>query len=232
MQLRSYSLVPVQDGKKWLRNQITLGYLDYLVKEAHSGGSDEVVWLSKKNLLLKGIKRDQNGYEEINILLPDWSEGETMDQVAVRDEDFGHWFHERERAGGKTMVYLNASCWSSTRAQRELIAARSPLLSVIATQASAWTFSNSPNNHERLIIDMIRKKKTYPQMRERLALITDEKNPFIFPDDKDYENKIWSDLYMALEYSVELNAVSAPDPSVRQNGIRSQPKSLAPGLLQ
>lgn len=209
MYLFPYNSVSISDGKQWLREKIESGQLDYWVKEAHAGGNDEVIWLAKKNILLKGVKRlSQGRTEEIYLLFP-----ESLDpflggrEVPVSDQDFGDWMRQREKNRGKDLVYVNASCWSSHRAKQEIIAARSSLLHEIPTRASAWTFTNKENNHERLLVDMIRKGKSYSEMRARLDAIQDSPNPYIFPDEEVYDVSIWRGMHSALDFSVKVQTV-------------------------
>lgn len=203
-----FSTTTITNGKEWLQQKMESGELDYLVKEAHSGGADEVMWLAKKNILLKGSRRVKGKVEEIYILFP-----ESIDpllngkEVPIRDQEFGQWIRQREANQGKELVYVNASCWSSYRAKQELIASRSPLLIEIPTTASSWTFSNKPNNHERLLVDLIRKGKTYPEMRSRLDEIQESPNPYIFPNEESYQANIWSSMNSALDYSLLIEAV-------------------------
>ncbi len=106
-----------------------------------------MVWIAKKNILLKGSRRLKGKLEEIYILFPE-SLGSLIGAKVegIRDQEFGDWIRHREANKGKELVYVNGSCWSSYRAKQELIAARSPLLTEIATTQSSWTFANKSNN--------------------------------------------------------------------------------------
>lgn len=197
------------DAKTWLREKIESGELDYLVKEAHSGGNDEVVWLAKRSYVVRGVKNRPDGHrEEIYIVIPEGIDSFMAGrEVPVRDSEFGEWLRARERNKGLDLVYINASCWSSQRAKQEIIAARSSLLTEIPTRASTWTFTNKPNNHEKTLIDLLRKGKKYSEMREALESIKDSPNPFIFPDDDLYELTIWQSLHSALDFNVEVKVI-------------------------
>lgn len=198
----------VNDPKAWLGEKIASGEIDYWVKEAHAGGSDEVIWLAKNNELLEGSKTLANGQtEKVYILYPKELDPKMGGhEIPIRDQDYANWFKARERNRGNDLVYINASCWSDSRAKQELIAARSPLLHQIATTASTSTFANKVENHERLVIDSLRHGKSYQQMRDGLEAIKGSANPFIFPSDSEYESRIWNNLQNALDYNFELSA--------------------------
>lgn len=202
-----WNAVPVVDSKEWVREQIISGNVDYLVKEAHSGGNDEVVWLAKKNYVVKGVKKMADGRrEEVYLLIPEQIDPLTGGrEVPIRDFEFGEWVRQREEKSGTDLVYVNGSCWSNHRAKQEIIAARSPILHVIATQSSAWTFSDKSNNHERVLIDSLRKGKSYPDMKSTLEAIQGTPNPFIFPNEEVYDATIWQGLHSALDFKFDLS---------------------------
>jgi hypothetical protein len=198
----------IADGKSWLQQKIQNGQLDYLVKEAHSGGNDEVIWLAKNNILIKGARTLKNHMtEEVYILYPSQIAPEQHGkEIPISTNEFGQWMRERENQKGQELVFINASCWSAASAKREIISARSQLLVEIATNSTTQTFQNKPDNHERLVVDSLRKNKSYDVIKTSLEMIQTSKNPFIFPNDSEYNQLIWSGINSALDYEINIQA--------------------------
>lgn len=197
------------DFKTWFKNLISNGFLDYWIKEAHSGGNNEVIFVGKVNTILKGVKKINNGREEyIYIVYPSGESFAKDDQVPITNDEFGTWIREREKmAAPNQLVYINASCWSASKAQQEIIAARSPLLVEIPTSISTLTFQNSPQSHLQVLLTSLRNGLSYDQIQKNLDSVhtmDGTKNPYMLPNQVMYDTKVWNGLNSALDYSVNL----------------------------
>lgn len=197
------------NAKDWFGKMISEGSLDYLIKEAHSGGNNEVVFIGKINSILKGFRKLNNGKEEvIYIVFPAADSFSKSDQVPITNQEFGAWLRMREASPVKgQLLYVNASCWSSSKARDEIISARSPLLVEIATAYSSLTFQNSSRNHLQVLLSSIRRGLPYLDIQKNLEEVKTfdgTKNPYILPSQRLYDEKIWQGLNSALDYSVDI----------------------------
>lgn len=193
----------VSDGKAWLKEKLASGEIDYLFKESHSAGSDTVLELAKSNYLLVGRKPGLLGYTEmVYILYPSQqdSNGDVTDFLS--SSELNEWLVERKKKNGAEFVFVNSSCWSTSKAVQELTHDTSGLLIEIPTFELIPTFSNKIDNPERNLLESLRQEKDYQSMRE--AMKTLKKSPFILPNEPQYDRDIWQQLQGgALEYQFE-----------------------------
>ncbi len=199
----------MNNTKEWFGKMISEGSLDYLIKEAHSGGNNEVVFIGKVNSVLKGFRKLKNGKEEvIYIVFPDADSFSSSVQTPITNQEFGTWIRMRESSSAKNqLMYINASCWSSAKARDEIISVRSPLLVEIATVYSSLTFQNSSRNHLQVLLSSIRRGLPYLEIQKNLEEVKTfdgTKNPYILPSQNQYDEKIWQGLSSALDYSVKV----------------------------
>ncbi|MGZ3794325.1 MAG: hypothetical protein ACXVCP_18395 [Bdellovibrio sp.] len=198
-----------EDLKGWFADLIKKGDLDYWVKEAHSGGNNDVIFVAKKNSILTGVRTLPDGREE-NIYIAYTSGGSFAkeDQIAISNEEFAKWIQAREKNfPNQQLVYVNASCWSSNKARQELIAVRSPLLVEIASGDATLTFQNNVNNHLQVLLSSLRNSLDYDQIQKQLDTVKTadgSRNPYLLPNQKSYYKEIWSGLNSALDYTVKI----------------------------
>lgn len=210
------NIAETNEFKSWFKTLIAKGHLDYWIKEAHSGGNNEVIFVGKKNAVLKGIKNLGNGREEyIYIVYPLGDSFAKEDQVPITNDEFGSWIRERGRTvTPNQLVYINASCWSASKAQQEIISARSSLLVEIPTSISTLTFQNSTQNHLQVLLTSLRNGLNYNQIQKNLEAVKTSdgtKNPYMLPTQAEYEVKVWKGLSSALDYSVTLEKSDGRD---------------------
>ncbi|MGZ3772804.1 MAG: hypothetical protein ACXVCY_07855 [Pseudobdellovibrionaceae bacterium] len=203
------NITETDDLKGWFAGLIQQGVLDYWIKEAHSGGNNDVIFVAKKNYVLKGVRSLPDGREE-NIYIA-YTSGESFakeDQISISNEEFAKWIQAREQNNpNQQLVYINASCWSSTKARQEIIAVRSPLLVEIATGDATLTFQNSVNNHLEVLLSSLRDSQDYDKIQSRLDAVKPAdgtKNPYLLPNQKSYQKEIWNGLNSALDYTVTI----------------------------
>ena len=183
--------VNLKDSEAWLKDHISDGTVDYVLKDAHSGGNtSNLISFSKSQKLLKGTKELPNGKkEEIYILAPG-SEADGPQQTLSYDS-MGEWMKKREQSKQGPMVYLNSSCWSMDQAKYEIPAVHSSLFVNIPATSKTTTFINSKEGTKYHIIEGLREGKTYEQMRKGMATTKRYQtgtNQYKFPDQQEYQD--------------------------------------------
>jgi hypothetical protein len=148
---RGYQFEPpkIVDSKQFLQERIENGKLDYLVKNAHSGGEDwSVVTIPEKAKLVYGWKqRPDKKWETISVFMPtDDPNAQTNYEngigVRISNEEFGQWIKTREKNGHGKFLYVSSSCHSCDKAVNELPAAASKNLILVPTLTSMNLFGN------------------------------------------------------------------------------------------
>ena len=180
---------------QFLEDQIKSGKLDYLSKEAHSDGDEKnLTRISPKAKFKEGTRTLPNGLKEkIYLVFPDPSDSSS---TLLSNVDFGDWIKTREKNGQGQLVYLNRSCGSYQKAIHEIQEAASPLLLNIPSTTVVDSFGNSKTDAQYLLLESLRKRKSYKEMRKSLesnvGYINDSANHFIFPDEDEYKKLIVS----------------------------------------
>lgn len=179
--------------------------MDYMIKEAHSDGDDRNLFrMSKQTTIIIGTKRSKNRVEVIELVYPSFEKGSDL----ISNVSFGEWVREREAAKIGQLVYVNSSCWSHNKAAAEIAAAHSPVLLEIATTTTAYTFSDSRQSALRILVEALHEGKSNAEIRADL-----KQNPnnaknladiYIFPDEPEYTNKIFSKLRSPFDVTLTL----------------------------
>lgn len=192
----TFNLLPekITSVENFLKQKVSSGELDYLIKEAHSGGVRlDLVNVINQSELRVGTRELPDGkIEKIYILLPT-PEGSSR---TISTSDFGSWIRERERKGQGELVYFNTSCFSGDRAASDVAAASSSKLLLIPVhpRLTASFFNNRPNSAIYQLLNSIRNEKDFQGFRDNLNQVPDyqkkTQNVYIMPDEPDYQDKI------------------------------------------
>ena len=103
----------LSDIRSFLGKGIKAGEFDFFIKEAHSDGDEKnVCRLDKAGRLLTGVRKLQNGKEEVvHLIFSDRKANHSSeDTELLPNEVFGEWLRDRERQGFGQFVYFNTSC--------------------------------------------------------------------------------------------------------------------------
>ena len=202
-------------SKEFIHKKLASGEVDYLFKEAHSLGDDRnLVELSEESTLLTGTKALPEGREEVFYIL----KPETSTSAFVANAEFGRWIQERAKIpNAGEIIYLNMSCSSDSKACREFTAAKSPLFTVIYSVSSTNWFLNNPNWPPYVLIDGIRRGKSYAQIRAGVAEsvtaargrgIKPADNRYVYPFQPEYKNQLGGIL---IDLQTEVSRKVGPD---------------------
>ncbi|MGE3610942.1 MAG: hypothetical protein AB7I27_15230 [Bacteriovoracaceae bacterium] len=210
------------DTKMYLQKRVAGPEVaDYLIKEAHSGGDDMNLFsYYPKSKLLSCQKQNSDGtQEEVELLIPivDNSYGHH-----ITSADFADWMDNRVKSEKGQLLYINSSCYSRDKAIYEIpaVAEKNPeaaqkLVNIAST--SYVYFYRDPsqrrlsledqNNSKRFMLDGIRNKKTYQEIRDSMKndprYSAGTGNQFIFPDEKSYQTKIGDTLATPVSINIK-----------------------------
>lgn len=209
------SIREIKDTKNWIAGKIMSGELDYMMKESHTGGEDQnLIRVDKESLLIKATKKksDNGGVksreEVVYLVFPKLTKAEAFPlSDMITNVEFGHWIRIRDFATHSQFVYINSSCESYQKAINEIIASRSSLLLDIPTIDNLFSFTNKPDNASRILWTGLRNENSFAQLKMELNNIKKSgqvANPFIFPLDPVYHERITSNLENALDVQIEV----------------------------
>jgi hypothetical protein len=191
----------VEDGKAWLSEKIGSGEIDYLVKESHSAGSDVFLEVDKANRLLIGRKLGLTGFSEVVYILYPNVASTSIEHVTPKE--LNSWLLQRQRNQGSEFVFINSSCWSTSKAVLELSYDNTGLLLEIPTNELTPTFNNKVDDPERNLIESIRQGKNYQEMRAAMNHL--KSAPFLLPNEPNYDRDVWQRLEGgALQYEFNI----------------------------
>lgn|GEM_PF-5099277 len=184
----------IQDVPTFLKEKIISGELDYLLKDAHSGGvqQDLVTLMNQADLKIGTRQLPDGRSEKILIVVP----ANNSTPRTISTSDFGSWVNERELNGQGELVYFNTSCFGGERAASDVASAATSRLLVIPVHPRQTTtfFVNQPIDATYQLLESIRKEKDFEGFRENLKNAPDykikAKNTFLMPDDADYQELI------------------------------------------
>lgn len=203
---KGYRFDPVgtlDDVKGWLKNKVATGQLDYLVKEAHADSVETILFMMQTRArMLTGYRNNGSVREEIHLI-----RGDKAELFNIETEEFSAWLKTRLSASQPELVYLNGSCWSYTKALNELEKSDSRILTNIAALTMVSTFENHRLNAMYHILNGLLEKHTFSQMRQGLSQVPDyskhQDEVFIFPDEQQYEESIWSLMTQPLQIRIQ-----------------------------
>ena len=187
------------DFEKWLGQRITDGEIDYLIKEAHADSIEStILTMGKRVEVVTGTRAGEKVYLVSSL------KGESFDLTL---KSFSEMIKQRQAKGGPELFYLNASCWSESKAVRELETSDARTLINIPTLTMVSTFENNSSSPIYLIMNDFFARKTFEQMRKSLSSIKayaeGKDEVLIFPDEPRYEEKIWNIISVPLDINVK-----------------------------
>lgn len=205
------------DAVSFFKTSVQSGELDYLIKEAHSDGDEKNLFRANRyGKLYEGSLTKKDGTKEVVYLLaPDANKSEGK---LISNQEFGSWI--RSRAKDQPLVYFNASCNSTRKVISEIAATHSSNFVPIPTASSVLTFSDSEGNGTRQMLQAFREGKSYESIRsslQRTANFQKGEDRFIFPDEKDYDDKIRKNLRMNLDVEVTVRDKSGNEVHIDEN---------------
>lgn len=184
----------LSDPQNLIQEKIQSGEIDYLLKDAHSGGvlQDLVTLLSQARLLTGSRLRPDGKKERVYILIP--SDGGSTRTISTAD--FGSWVRDRQKNGLSELVYFNTSCFGGDRAATDVSEAGTPHLLVIPVDPIQTTnyFLNKKDDAIYQLLESIRDNKSFSGFRENLNHVVDyrerNRNVYLLPDEPEYQEKI------------------------------------------
>jgi hypothetical protein len=199
------------DAVAFFEKSIKSGEVDYLIKEAHSDGDEKNLFRANTyGKLYEGSLSKKDGTKEVVYLVaPDQAK---MESKLISNQEFGSWV--RGRGKEQPLVYLNASCSSARKVISEIAATHSSNFVPIPSGSSVVTFSDSVDNGERQILQSFRSGESYDDIRASLQKTKNYQkgeDRFIFPDEKDYDEKIRENLKMNLDIEVKVKDSSGKE---------------------
>lgn len=192
----SFNFLPdkITNVKDFIQERVSSGEIDYLIKEAHSGGVrlDLVNVINHSDLRIGTRIRSDGKTEKIYILFPS-PQGPSR---TITTSEFGSWIQERDRTGKEDLVYFNTSCFAGDRAASDVAAASSSKLMIIPVhpKMTASFFINRPESAIYQLLESIRNNKDFQGFRENLNHVSDyqkrTQNVYLMPDEPEYQDKI------------------------------------------
>jgi hypothetical protein len=183
------------DTKAFLRDQIVSGETSWFDKEAHSDGdAGNIFGVSRRSDLIT-LRRKEGGKEEVvRIVVP--RPGGKMKEDLIPNREFGIWMRARANRAKKQLLFLNASCWSVDKGQNEIPEANTRYLAEILTESITDVFKDEEDNAMRILIDGIRKGKTYAEIRQDLLSKNSDyakriADRLVFPDEPEYLERVF-----------------------------------------
>ncbi len=157
--------VKISDARKYLKEQIKTGKLDYLVRQVYrvsprvEPNDKDIFSISKKLNLLVGAKKRQDGKEEKIYLL--YSQAGAYEQAAISPDELMSWVENREFP----FTYFNLSGWNShLQTTDHLQKIRKPNLIEIAS----YSKNNTPRLPSKFIVENVltafRDGKSYEEL--------------------------------------------------------------------
>lgn len=195
----------LNDSSAWIKEKIGSGEIDYILKEAHTGGNNyDLIGLSLKHKIMIGKKQRSDGSEEvIYLLFPQ----EDVESMRISFSDMNELMEKREKNGNGQLLYLNSSCWSMDDAPETVGRIKNKGFINIASPSKTTTFFNGENSTKYRIIEGIRNQKNYAEIHAQMAETSRHKhgyNDFIFPGEKRYSENISDGSDYIEDYDIKL----------------------------
>ncbi len=192
------------DAIDFFKKSIQSGEVGYLIKEAHSDGDERNLFRANKSgKLYEGSLKNKNGTSEtIYLLAPDAAK---HDSKLISNQEFGSWI--RDRKPDQPLVYFNASCSSTRKVISEITASHSSNFIPIPSASSVRVFTDTPRSGERAMIQSFREGKSWEEIRNGISKTENfqkGEDHFIFPDEKDYDDKIRQNLKMNIDLEINI----------------------------
>ena len=202
--------IEVPNLENFLAEKMKSGEIGYFIKEAHAGGdSENIVTLSRKGFYTVGTR---HGRETVYLVHSDQGD---QNYFHLSRREFAGWIHDQKTP----FVYLNTSCWSAQLSASDIALVANPLFTEISsTEMVRFFFNDSTSiayaSPEKIILDGIRKKKSYAEIRSVLSQVNTYRShgedTFIFPDEDQYESSIRRNLKQRVPVDIQVKQIG-PD---------------------
>lgn len=190
-----------------LKELISSGEADYLVRDSHSGADlVNVLTYNKNAQIIRGEKKLENGKTEVVYIVA--AEKSKPEQIVsgsniddyrnkLQPEDLKEYMAKRTNP----MILLNGSCSSMAKVVQQVYRLQDPKLVNIGFSTNTLSFTNRDESTKKLFLDGLRQGKTYQEMRDNMRskskrYATDDlrlrKDVIIFPDDPVYDKALTS----------------------------------------
>ena len=179
---------PVTDAPAFLSNEIARHDLDYLIRDGHSDGDDENVFvLYPRGFLVEGRRSGPDG-DEVVKLLYNVTKNPSLNRISY--EQFVALLKKRGEKAETPLVFVDGSCWGLEKAWFGVGHAPASLLMEISANAPVNFFENADRNAMRRLLESIRGGHSFDQVRSALAGLSGysgrREDWFIFPDEDLY----------------------------------------------
>lgn len=191
----------------FVQQAIESGLVDYLTKDAHSVADEwNFVSITKSSVVTEGFRQNTDGTIEQIILVDAEGDQDTKIDAYITIQEFGQWV--RKRPSTAPLFYINGACSSIRNVVFEYTSAASPLLTVIGTTTTIQGFFNLPDDPTRILLEGLRNRKNYTQIRQDLMTNPEyksgEKNHYIFPDEEAFDRFVRDNLRQAVELDIKV----------------------------
>lgn len=187
----------VVDTADWMKTLVE-GKVDYWIKGGHSGGGG-VVEVGKNGVMFRAERKLPDGkIEDFYVYRANYvGKTEENQPIHLPIETYSEWLARRKSNKGGPLLHIDASCYSSGVACRTIArAGQSENLVFIPSTTMVTGFEDFPDAPLPILLDAIRAKKSYAQMRKDLEKNSDyvagNLEQFVFPDGVDYEKSVRS----------------------------------------
>ncbi len=202
--------------RDFLKEKVESGELDYLVKEAHSGGNEHVlVSINPKGEMRIANKKHADGTSEsVYLYLPEpkkptdpWGVRNNTEN-AITNKEFAEWMKKRTEVQQKQLLFFNTSCSSVEMVCKEIQDIQSPQFMAYGAATLNDTFVNAEDSALRQFIHGIRKKKTYAEIREMMqkdpSYAKKESNDYLMPDEPRFQELVVKKLENPVDVDVAI----------------------------
>lgn len=197
---------PVDSGAGFLEEEVKSGRLDYMLKEAHSHGADDLVHLIGKGDIHTGTRSAGRGKQEVvHIFFPSEEGRQVTGSKRVRTDEFSEWMKERTQNGGKQLFYLDTSCSALNLVCHVAQAAQDKNLVVAAATDTVETFANESADAVTQMLDGIRAGQSFAEIRKKTASKgNSETVPFQTPGSKPWKEHMGSANHRSVKTEVKI----------------------------
>lgn len=196
--------VPAYDS--FLEEEIKSGRLDFAVKEAHAqGGDGDIVKLTNSGKIVTGTKKTAGKEEVVHLFYPDEEKILSGSLRPLQYDSVAQWMKAREQAGGKQLLFLDASCSGIGVGCRLASAAQTKNLIVIGSSNSLDTFTNSRGSSMYHLLEGFREKKSFLEMRE--AMMEGERagdGVYLLPGSAEWRKEVYGEAPRSADVKVEV----------------------------
>lgn len=201
----------IADFEQHLKEELSSGRLDFLLKEAHSEGSDaSLVKFTREGELITGKKKTGKKEESVQIFFPSEKALEERPGESLAFDSIADWMKARSAADGKQLLVVDTSCGGIGPVCRLANTVQDPNLVVVGSANTLDTFSNDPASPLYHVLEGIRKKKNFAEMDAAMkAANTENEGVYHFPGSPEWSRAI----------SAEASRSSVVDTKIFENGV-------------